>query len=112
MSNSQRDYNLVPDGFCLCHKCENVFELSNFYPTLIRKNGYEGICKSCHTSKVKEWQGKNKERIASTKRRYNMENLVDRMTYISEWQRQNRDKVSEYNRKAYLRRKNAKLLTE
>ena len=96
-SKPTRDYSLIPIGYCLCTKCNNVFSLDEFYKYAVYRNGYEGRCKDCHIKAVREWRIQNHEYCVA---------------YKKEWVINHRHKTRIYSRRSYLRRKERQLLTE
>jgi 5-methylcytosine-specific restriction endonuclease McrA len=96
----------------ICSRCKEWKPISHFSKRLLSRDGYQAYCKSCSSTRVREWNQENLERIRAYNesrreglreylRRYNEAHREERRAYIRAYDKANRARKSERRREHY-----------
>ena len=92
----------------ICPKCMNGKDSLVFYKDKSKKDGLSCWCKSCSTTRYKEWQKDNPEKANASTRKWQRKNS----TKSKRWRVENQDKKSAYDRNWYLANQERKRATQ
>ncbi len=76
---------------CTCCGLEKPF--SDFNKKKQKKDGLSPWCKSCASSKTREYYSKNKDKVSKASSIYYFKNKEVRDSYMIEWRKNNKDKM-------------------
>jgi len=97
----------------ICIKCGEEKPLTDFYKSKQNKDGYVGMCKSCHSEKTRryymshkdsmkvkmaEYRRNNRETILAKKKEYYQKNKSSHYERVKIFEKNNPEKVAEYRR--------------
>lgn len=85
-----------------CSKCNIIKGFEEFSKRRLSKDGYMPSCKSCISKYKKEYQQKNKDKLAAKKRKYYIENKDSINNKNREYEENNKEKMQEYRKKYRL----------
>lgn len=88
-----------------CSGCKKSKPLTDFGKMASAKDGLQGYCKSCKSSKYKEWAENNSERNKTRQAEWKRENRDQLAAYQREWTANNLDRAREINRRKYHKRR-------
>ena len=102
-----------------CYKCKEEKELTEFSKNKLKKDGYDGKCKSCfkeyrenNKEKIKEYRKEykkyNKEKIKEHNKKYYEKIKEYHKEYFKEYRKNNKEKIKEY-KKEYLENNKEKI---
>ncbi len=88
-----------------CSKCGEIKNISEFSACKDSKDGYCYLCKLCEADYIKEYQQKNKERLAEYRKQYAIKNKGKRKEYRDEYNKKNKEKIAERKKIYYEKNK-------
>ena len=80
----------------LCKKCNKQIAKSNFYKDAAKVDGLRPYCKTCDSSKKKQWRLINIDKDIANKKEYRTANKKAYLTYLSNWRKNNSAKCVIY----------------
>lgn len=89
----------------LCRLCRQEKPACEFYVDRAKVGGRASICKSCSTSKCREWRRKNPDVAREIDRRKRKVNPQKYLSIVNKWRGKNKSLVSKWRRQNSARRR-------